>query len=302
MLYKRINLFGHPVLWVKHNYLNGLEYGFLTFAAFGPAVIVIIGFIADLISISDVMKDNITILLASMLFVYGLINMVLIVGGNDLSRILKNEKSYYKVMHKNIVEYLRDYRVKRDNSDNLDETYFIAALREILEAFNNNYMKKRYSLGVIGTIKYKKNNKLYPIRVGDNADYRASDPEGADESYVYKALNDFGSKLPYIYVKDINNPDECEAKAMGKLSEKIKGRAADNYKTFIAFPIRGGKIPFPKGAEMDARQDLGVLGFDLKKAYEFGNFEEKELDYIACLVDSLAEIILDLIKSPAPGI
>jgi len=305
MLYGRIKFTKHPLFWFRYNYLNGAELGISVLLALGPAILVAIGLLSDLISIGSLIQDNIAIALSVMMFVYGIVNMVLVFAASAMSHTLKNEKGYYRVIHKNVIEFMRDYRAQRDYRRAagllVDESFFVDSLRSILDLFNNNYMKKRYSSGVVATIKYKMNDLLYPVRVGDDVDYRAEDPETTEQSYVYRALNDFGVKLPYLYVKDVDNPDEHEAKNMGKLSSDIKGRAGDNYKTFIALPIRGGKMPFPKGANISARQDLGVLGFDLKNAYEFGNFEERELDFIACLADSLGEIILDRINFSSPS-
>lgn len=300
MLYGRIRFLKHPFFWFRYNYLNGAELGASVLLAFGPAILVVVGLLSDLISIGSVVRDNVSIALSIMLFVYGLVNMILVFASSSMAHTLKNEKGYYRVIHKNIVEFMRDYRAQRDcrKTANIlvDETFFVDSMRSILDSFNNNYMRKRYRSSVVATIKYKMNDLLFPVRVGDDVDYRSGEPETTDRSYVYKALNDYGVKLPYLYVKNLDNPDEYEAKNMGKLSAEIKGRAGDNYKTFIALPIRGGKMPFPKGVDIFARQDLGVLGFDLKNAYEFGNFEENELDFIACLADSLGEIILDLIN------
>lgn len=300
MLYGRIKFIKHPLLWFRYNYLNGAELGISVLLAFGPTILVVVGLLSNMITIGTVVKDNVSIVLSFIIFFYGVVNMALVFAASSMSHTLKNEKGYYRVIHKNIIEFMRDYRAQRDYRKTgglmLDKTFYLDSLKSILDSFNNNYMKKKYSSCVVGTIKYKVNESLFPIKVGDDVDYRSGEPETAEQSFVYKALNDFGVKLPYLYVKDVDNPDEYEAKAMGKLSVDIKARAGDNYKTFIALPIRGGKMPFPKGVDIFARQDLGVLGFDLKKSYEFGNFEEKELDFIACLADSLGEIILDLIN------
>ena len=99
-----------------------------------------------------------------------------------------------------------------------------------------------------------------------------------------------------FYIKDIDDPDKYEIETLGKHMCDVKKRAQGKYSTFIALPIRTGRLKHVSAA-FKASQDLGMLGFDLKKKYGFGNFEEHELEYIACFVDMMSEIVQDLIEA-----
>ena len=299
-IYHNISFFRHPYYWARNTYADGFSAGNRNFLLLVPLIFSAINFIASLATLGTVLKENISYVLLYMLFFYGIINMIIVLLITRISQKFKDEKSYYKVIHKNIVEPLREYNAIKQSKirvgDGLKEAFIESTLRSVLKSFNDNYMKKRYSSKVVATIKYKKRGMLYPIREGDEINYRSNDAEIEEKSFVYKALNSFGQKLPYIYVKDLDNPDKYELKAMGNLTTDIKGRAADNYKTFIALPIRGGNIKFDGPGEVEAHPDLGVLGFDLVGKYKFGNFEDHELDYMACLADSIADLILDLLR------
>lgn len=284
----------HPVLWFKNKYFAGLSKSNLGVASVTPFIFGLIGLLADFTALNLIVTDNISHVLAYMLFGYGILNIIFAIELIRIGGRLQNERVFYKVMHKNVIEPLREYRTHKKNKSEIGELehFMHETLKKILDSFNANYMQKKYSQKVVATLKYKLNDRLIPIRSGDEADYRDKSPEEADKSFVYKALSDIGEKLPYIYVKDLDEPDTYECQSMGKFTEQIKNRAGENYKTFIALPIRGGRLP----VEAEVRRDLGILGFDLKEKFRFGNFEEHELDYIACLADSLSEIITDLVS------
>jgi hypothetical protein len=293
--HKDISFLHSPVVWVKVRYFNGLSKGELAFIVVFP-FFGVFGLIADFVTIGKITSDSISILLAYMLFGYGLINIIFVRELIKTSGRLQNERLFYKVLHKDVVEELREYRTYRKCVNGVvSDVRIKEKIKHILTSFNNNYIKKKYSSKVVATIKYKLNDKLYPIRVGDDANSRDSNAEEECSSYVYQALNEIGRTLPYIYVKNLDKLDAYESGVMGRFTDKIKGRAGSNYKTFIALPIRGGKLP---DMGVDVRANLGVIGFDLNEKYGFGDFGEHELDYIACLADSLSELIEDLVAIP----
>ncbi len=294
--HKNVLLKDHPIIWLKIKYLDGLNKSDLALVSMFP-FLAIVGLLADLVSLKTITDENIAIVLAYMLFVYGLLNIWFVRALITTYSRVQNEKTFYKVLHKDIIEELRQYRAYRAYQNANDYQISLDTIKQtitkILTSFNNNYIKKKYSSAVIATVKYKLNNKLYPIRVGDDANRRDDSIEEEKNSYVYQALNEVGRILPYIYIKDLDKLDAYETGVMGRFTDKIKGRAGSNYKTFIALPIRGGKWP---EMEVDVRANLGILGFDMKEKYGFKNFEESELDYMACLADSLSELIEELIS------
>lgn len=75
----------------------------------------------------------------------------------------------------------------------------------------------------------------------------------------------------------------------------IQERAADHYKTFIAMPIRGG-VDKRKQNRWSDRNAIGMIGFDLKRPFGFGDLPPHQLDYMACFVDMISEPVIDLIR------
>jgi hypothetical protein len=140
---------------------------------------------------------------------------------------------------------------------------------------------------------------LIPIRAGHDARDRSEQPEDLDESYIYQALTAPGIKLRYIYVKDITNADNYERTALGRYLSDVQKRAAGNYRTFIAMPIRSGSPKDVASDEITVQNALGMLGLDLKTQYGFGNFEEHEREFLACFVDMMSELVQDLIDAEA---
>ncbi|MFW6273133.1 MAG: hypothetical protein ACOC2U_05080, partial [bacterium] len=51
-----------------------------------------------------------------------------------------------------------------------------------------------------------------------------------------------------------------------------------------------------KNSRFTSQKELGLVGFDLMEEYGFGNLNDYQLDIMACLADSLAEPLLDLIE------
>jgi hypothetical protein len=169
-------------------------------------------------------------------------------------------------------------------------------LEQILESFNNNYMKRMHRFKVSACIKYRNNKKLYPIRVGHDKAERNPQAEKVDQSFVYQSLNMPGKKKRYIYVKNVQNPDKYEQDAIEPNLVKVQDRAKGKYNSFIAIPIRAGK-KVNVSEDFATTPDLGMIGFDLNEKFGFGNFEENELHYIACFADLISEIVQDIAEA-----
>lgn len=209
---------------------------------------------------------------------------------------LSKTKQYYKVLHKEVIEPIREFYTKK-REGNLNCVFIEDTIKNILKSFNDNYMKKAHREAVSVTIKFKINNELYPIRVGYDADDRNSHPENEQESFVYMSLCRTGKKKQVIYVKDIENTDSIENKMLGDNVEDIQARAKGKYSTFIALPIRTGKsITNDTNKKWEIKQDIGMLGFDMKEKYGFGNLYEHEIDIYGCVADLLADPLYDLIE------
>jgi hypothetical protein len=288
--------------WWVDKYNLGLTNKSTYIVAFIPSIPVVFGLIADVrtIFISSVDRDekHIIIILCFFLFIYGIINLVLIFLIQRTGIRLGREKRNYRVMHKDVVEKIRDYRAWKKAGD-AKPSEIREKVREILLSFNDNYMRKMHREEVSATIKYNniKENKLYPIRVGCDCNERNYGEENYNDSFVYRVLCEPGRKLRYLYVKDINNPDKYEYEVMGKYSNDILKRSKDKYVTFIALPIRAGRIVGDSSEDISVRSDLGILGFDLNDAYGFGNLEEHELEFISCFADMLSEPVQDLVDA-----
>lgn len=201
------------------------------------------------------------------------------------------------MIHKVIIENVREYfSEKRMRQCELTRSEIKQYIIKILELFNDNYMKKMHRPDVSAVLKYRNGDKLFPLRVGGDKADRNRQAEKVSESYVYQSLNMPGKMKPYIYVKDIERPDRYEKNILRPNIERVQERATGKYNTFIAIPIRAGKL-VNFSTEFDTQTDLGMIGFDLQEKFGFGNFEEQELHLIACFADLISEIVQDLINA-----
>jgi len=299
--HSKIKLFHHPKLWFKDKYKTGLNRKDLLFVAILPPVLGGLAFIADLIAVfgihEDFTRDTIILTLIWFLFIFAALNMLFILLLQRNGMRLERERENYSTLHKNVIEEMREYCAKRRHqTEKLDSKDIKNEITHMLEKFNDNYMKKIHSPDVSAIIKYKNDKLLYPIRVGFDKDTRCWDPEPVESSHVYKKLDEPGKKLRYIYVKDLNDPDKYEREVIGNSRKEIQNRAKGHYNTFIAMPIRAGKLANITD-EFVTRPDLGMIGFDLKEKFGFGNFEDHEINFIACFADIMSEPLQDLIES-----
>ncbi len=303
--HKPITPFSHPWIWIQDKYETGVNAKGLYVVALLPTIFMVVGFVANLWTIfripeQEVASEKVLIILGSFLFVFGLINLVFLFLIGKAKVRLGRERDNYKILHKNIIEEIRDYRAHKRGKELQSESFspddIQRYIKEILSKFNDNYMKRMHTPEVSAVIKYRDSDNLVPIRVGGDRAERNNKPELLKESFVYQALNEPGKKMRYIYVKDLDKPDKYEYKALGQHLDDVQKRAKDKYSTFIALPIRTGQARHVSG-NFTARQDLGMLGFDRSKKYGFGNFEAPELEYIACFVDMMSELVQDLIEA-----
>lgn len=153
---------------------------------------------------------------------------------------------------------------------------------------------------VSACVKYEMNDKLYPIRVGNDKENRNKEPETSEDNLIYRCLKSSGQNKKYLYIKNIEKLDKSETNLLksGENPEqtigKFRDRAKNKYTAFIDLPIRAG---IATGSSFTIERDLGFIGFDLMEKYGFGNVEEPELHYLACFADIMSELILNLKNS-----
>lgn len=286
-----------PLIWIKDKYKAGINQKDAYIIASIPGIFVILGFIANITSLIQVNPQKLTILLIWLLFGYGLLNLIFITVIQRTGIRMKRDRRTFEIIHRDIAERLRDYFTEKrqiiSSGKSIDEQMIVKHIERILNKVNDNYMKTVHRNKVSVSLKYLKKNKLFPIRIGNDAADRNPNPEHLKESYVYQILTRDGRKINYLYVKDINNPDKHECSALGEYKDELQTRAKTKYNTFIALPIRAGKMKTK--SDFTTRADLGILGFDLKEKYGFGNFDEHEFHIMGCLVDLLSEPVQDLI-------
>ena len=305
----KITLLNHPWIWTCDKYRTGFNAKGLYSIAFLPSILALIGFFVNICTFYKlepvVYSDVAVIFLGSFLFVFGLINLVFLHLIAQAKVRLGRERDNYHVLHKDVIEKIRDYRAHRRlekteteiDGKNLGANEIKKHISEILELFLKSYLYRMHPGEASAVIKYKHpgTDELVPIRVGNDAKDRDTKPEKLDKSYIYQALTAPGKTLRYIYVKNLDSPDKYECRALGTYTEGVQGRAKSNgYPTFIALPIRSGRI---KDSMLSAQNTLGMLGLDLKTKYGFGNFEEHEQEYLACFVDMMSELVQDLIDA-----
>ena len=315
MEHNRITLWRHPCIWVLDKCATGVNAPKLYIVAFIPTIFMLIGFVANLWAIFQLEEQGVgseraVIILGFFLFVFGIINLAFLHLITQAKVRLGREGENYRILHRDIIEKIRDYRsgkrLDRTESKTTQEEAASPTAREIkreihtiLELFLKSYLYRVHPWKSSAVIKYKdpKNDKLIPIRVGNDASNRNSEPEPLGESYIYQALTATGKKLQYIYVKNLDKPDNHECTTLGVHLEDVKKRAQGKYSTFIALPIRSGESQDVSGQALTAHSSLGMLGIDLKREYGFGNFEEPEWEYLACFVDMMSELVQDLIDA-----
>ena len=139
------------------------------------------------------------------------------------------------------------------------------------------------------TLKIRNGNQIESIR-GAYGKGRDNKPEKLKECYIFKVLNE--QKIPFLYIGDLTDPTKSELKRLGNNYSKLKYRAERHgYKSLLALPIKTGNQN-PTGNPV-IKESLGFIGFDSNSPNGFGNISKQEIDYLACFVDSLSEIVAD---------
>ena len=294
--HENIKFFRNPRMWVIDKFNTGMNKPGVYVLAFFPSILIAIGLIADVISIFDIdiKQNNSMFIILLFLFVYGIINLFLIAFLQRYIVRLDRTREYFKKIHNDIILTTREYFIEKNNGSTISRDETIKYLKDILTSFNNSFIKDIHGEKATITLKYINNNKLFPIRVGENIENRENNEEDVKKSYIFNALNNSNNKLRYIYIKDLAKPDIYERTAMGNEIELIQSRALNKYKTFIAVPIRSGVIKKLTTNSVIIKKNLGILGIDFEKKYKFGNFNKYELYIIECLTDSISLIVQDL--------
>ncbi|PKP20476.1 MAG: hypothetical protein CVU05_09035 [Bacteroidetes bacterium HGW-Bacteroidetes-21] len=289
-----------PFKKYKYWYSDKKRTGFISpgsyFWGFFPSIFIVISLIADLFSLFTIDKTTLSIILISFLFIYGLINLLLVLHLQRCGIRLKKTRSFFELIHKSVIVKFREYITLWDNNKDLSKAEKINSIKETLTQFNEKILVPLHGKKAVITLKYKEKDRLIPIRIGDAIENREKTPESISDSYVYNALTKNKSRMEYLYVKDVNILDNKELLSLGAESEHIKARASGKYSTFIAVPVRSGELKSLSSDEIQVRKDLGILGFDTKEKYSFGNLDQYELDMMYCLSDLLSIIVEDLIE------
>lgn len=291
-----IQFMSTPIIWIIDKYKTGLNNPLTYIIAIIPGVLGVVGLIADVRTIFDISNNsfNAFLIISSFLFIYGIINIFIVVTNQRQNVRLKRHEANVHIIHKNVIEQIREYRASYKAG--LKSHEIINWISRILKDFNTSYMKSNHNGSVAAAIKYVSKSKLHPIRDCENPETRTNTPEDISNSYIYNAINEAGKKMRFIYVKNIKKPDNYECLALGKYKDEVISRAKSNYSTFIALPIRAGKLPASSDA-FQVRADLGLLGFDLVEPYGFGNLYDHEVDLLGCFADIMSEPLEDLQKA-----
>ncbi len=297
----KITIWRTPKIWFLDKYNAGTDRLGLYLAAIVPSVIITIGLLANVTTLYHFNKSQTFILTLWLMFFYGLINIIMMWALQKNEVRLTRSRRTYNILNEKIITVIKDYRAQKKDlikkGKQLDKDYIVSIIEKILTGVNDTYLKDVHRKNVAVTLKYLKDGKLIPIRVGGNSEERKSlMAESYDKAYVYNCINPIGKKLRFIYVKNLDNLDKYELSAIGIYKEEIKKRAGDYYKSFIALPLRGGRIKMSGSNGMSSVPNLGILGFDLKEKYGFGNFPEHEYHYLTSFASLLSEPVQDLIE------
>jgi hypothetical protein len=295
-----ISGFKHPIIWFLDKYRTGLNRPGLIALGLVPVILGAISFIANLLTIGGIRPtppvDSAMRCALWMIFILALLNLAFVALLQRNGIRLRREKENYATLHREVIEGVREYFAqKRYADDPLPKSEIVRHIKKLLDAFNTHYMRKMHRPKVSATLKYldSGSNKLVPIRVGGDCAQRNQSPESVTDSHVYQSLCMPGKTKCYIYVMNIQKPTTIDIAALAPNLQEVQTRAQDKYTTFLALPIRTGKNN-AVSKDFTSRTDLGMIGFDLKEPYGFGNVSEQEIHYIACFADLISELVVDL--------
>ncbi len=302
--HEKITFLKHPIVCIVDLFQTGASNPLLYSVALFPALLTTLGLIADTYAIFGFSFGEFNRLiwfLTVSVIVYGLINIILIVLLQKASIRLRREQSWYAILHKEIIEKIRDYRAQKENDLVTGQSLINSAeikknIEMILSAFNDRFMCIVHRNKVIATIKFVFNDQLYSIRTGEYVLGRSINPEDKKNCPIFDAFSQATKrKRQYIYVKNVDKFELKEAEVFGVKCDYIKKRAAGNYKTFVTMPIRGGVDNRIANNLWFERNTIGTVCFDINQPYGFGDLPEHHLEYMACFVDLISELVFDLI-------
>jgi hypothetical protein len=301
--YKRITLFKTPRAWISDKYSTFFQFSYV----YIPTIIIwslaLFSLWANIKGVFGGANSTEVIVLAILLFFAGCYNAI---QSTILERFrirLLREINSFNILHE-IAEQLRDYRDKtksrlinsRKGSKKIvravpSEEIIVEKLEHICDSLNRGYMKARHGNNVTVTLKIRRDNNIDSIR-GSYGKDRDNRLEKFNKCPVFRILNNQKQRLPFLHIGDINNLTVKETEVLRDFQTVLRMRAEKHhYRTILAFPIRTGNIN-PKGTPI-VKESLGFIGFDMPKPNGFGNLSQQEVDYLACVVDSLSDIVRD---------
>lgn len=210
------------------------------------------------------------------------------------------QKDDFGAMHK-FIHRIRDYNFFKRQKKNISLTYqdMTGRIHDLVNTISDN-LEKRYNLKVCCTLKIldNKNKYLHVFRC-QHCQQRKQEKELVKESPIYNGLIS-GKAKKYIYVEDIKNEKYIDKHPFldgfgtdGKAKASLKLIAGQSgYRSFMAIPIKQGcgEMTLP----------LGFLGVDHKTVDFLKDFEGRDVEYLACIVDLLAEVAFDFTKAEEP--
>ena len=228
----KITIWSTPKIWFFDKYNAGTNRFGLYLAAIVPSVIIAIGLVADVTTLYDLDKSQTFILTLWLMFFYGSLNIIMMWALQKNEVRLARSRRTYNILNEKIITVIKDYRAqKRDlikKDKQLSEDLIVSIVEKILTGLNDTYLKDVHRKNVAVTLKYLKDGKLIPIRVGGNSEERKSlKAESVNEAYIYKCINHFGKRLRFIYVKNLDKLDKYELSVIGVYKNKI----GTNYAT-----------------------------------------------------------------------
>lgn len=318
-IHKEISFWNHPIISLKDIIKTGGAKPQLYILSLFPIVITLFSLFADFISVFGINVDNlklrnineVTIILIILLFVYGIINILLATALQKTTIRLGREQEWHDFFHKQVIEPLRDYRAQKENDliaglHTINSNQIRYQIHTILDNLTRNIICRVHRKGMNACIKFVFKDKLCSIRAGDSEHFRNVEVEPKESSVIFDIFSQCGKNTrQYIYIKNLDKLEKDEEFFFGeKIKDRynvLKERAGDHYKTFVAMPIRGGADQRKSNTNADdnkwaIRDLIGIIGFDSKESYAFGDLPEHELDFLACFADTMSELVYDLIQ------
>jgi hypothetical protein len=289
----KIGIFSpNPWVWILDKWRTANNRKTIYIIGLLPSIIVVFSLYSDVKSLIGISDNKFLALTIILLFLYGLINLFLISILQRAQVRIDRIQETYAVLHKDIIHKFRDY-ICENEEKTMKPQEIENTIKNILKSFNDLHMKDKHRPESKVTLKYIYKDKLFPIRESNLAN-RSNDSEKIAKSYIYNYLNNDIQIKPFIYVMDLDDSESKECLSLGDYYHKIKSRAANNYSTFIALPIRTGEFIQISNETIKTKENLGIIGFDMEEKYGFGTLFSHELEILGCFTDLLSIIVKDL--------